>query len=424
MESFRPDETDSSILKENLKNSFQHYYDSLTNKFSFDQKLATFLSQTIFLNVEPSPGVSLQPKKIPKSTFEKSDVFKSSISFLNKALSSINEAIKVISDEEDKNKLTTMGSDIETLIKKYEDKLNDVQHHNFLKKSINSSIDELIEHQSELQNNEDKKWTTFETSSNEFADQISGLIKNKGRIKPFKFSFSQYRPDYKSKILNDVELVSRFASNKVCYDSSFCEEILSNVIKQEAKINVLLDIPNLNKEMMLNWLKDKDETPSEDPVSMLKIKIEEEITNALKPKPVIIKKGEDITASYSAGFNASQYLGILSHDKTNTIYIIDQPEDDISQPSIKETVVKDFKTMSKDKQIILVTHNPQFVVNLDVDNVIYFHDASNGILHIDNGALEYQDQNIDILKIVSENLDGGVDSLRKRWNRYEKAITD
>ena len=82
------------------------------------------------------------------------------------------------------------------------------------------------------------------------------------------------------------------------------------------------------------------------------------------------------------------------------------------------------KKMAQFRQIILVTHNPQFVVNLDADNVLYFHDDKNKCLTIDSGALEYVDEKIDMLKIVSENLDGGVDSLKKRWKRYEKRIAD
>ena len=77
--------------------------------------------------------------------------------------------------------------------------------------------------------------------------------------------------------------------------------------------------------------------------------------------------------------------------------------------------------MAKNRQIILVTHNPQFVVNLDADNIIFIKKANKNI-EIINGALEYKDKDVDILKIVSDNLDGGIDSIKKRWKRYEKNI--
>ena len=38
--------------------------------------------------------------------------------------------------------------------------------------------------------------------------------------------------------------------------------------------------------------------------------------------------------------------------------------------NFKKYLLDDFKRMSKDRQILLITHNPQFVVNLNVDNVI------------------------------------------------------
>ena len=424
MQSFRPKETNSSDLKSKLINCFQEYYDALTSKFSYSQKLSDFLNKSIDLNVEPSPGVSLHPTKIPETSFEKNSSEDSIVKNLNSAVISINEALKTISDSEDKKALSEALKTIEFLVKKYKDESNLIKQHNKIKECINSSIEAFINWQKALQNNEEIKWSTFESSSDDFADKIAVLIRDKSNIKPFQFSFEKFTPEYNFKILNDVKLVSRFSSNREYYDSSFCKELLSNVVMQGTNIDQLLDIPNLDKEQLLLSLKDKDEIPSSDPVDMLKAKIDVEIDKELQPKQVIIEKDKDITASYSAGFNAAKYLAILAHDMSNRIYIIDQPEDDISQPSIKDTVVKDLKTMSKNKQIILVTHNPQFVVNLDVDNVIYFHDTKEGKLQIDSGALEYQDENIDVLNVVSENLDGGVDSLRKRWKRYEKAITD
>ena len=424
MQSFRPKESDTSALKAKLKNSFQDYYDALTSKFSYDQNLTDFLSKSIDLNVEQSPGVSIHPAKILETSFEKSSSEDIVIKNLNNAAISINVAIKNVSDLKDKKVLTEVLTNIELLIKKYKNKSNLIKQHNIIRECINSFIDALIDDQNSIQNNEEVKWSTFETSSDALADKAATLIKEKANIKPFQFTFNKYCPEYAFTTLNDVKLISRFSSNKEYYDSSFCEELLSNVMIQGTKIDQLLNVPLLSRDKLLSFLKDKDETFSSNPVKILKTKIDNEIDKELLPKQVVIEKDKDITASYSAGFNAAKYLEILAHDTSNKIYIIDQPEDDISQSSIKTTVVKDLKAMSKNKQIILVTHNPQFVVNLDVDNVIYFHDTKDGKLQIDSGALEYQDQNIDILNVVSENLDGGVDSLRKRWKRYEKTITD
>ena len=107
--------------------------------------------------------------------------------------------------------------------------------------------------------------------------------------------------------------------------------------------------------------------------------------------------------------------------KPTGLYLIDQPEDDISPHAIKKYLLSDFKRMSKNRQIILITHNPQFVVNLDVDNVIVLtKDLDDGSLVVKSGALEYQSENTNIIESVANTLDGGIESIRKRWKRYDK----
>ena len=122
--------------------------------------------------------------------------------------------------------------------------------------------------------------------------------------------------------------------------------------------------------------------------------------------------------------NSAIYFDILSTDRREGIYIVDQPEDDISQNGIKSNVLDNFKAMSNNRQIIMITHNPQFVVNLDVDNVICLTKDDKDNLCLKYGALEYVDKekDIDILDTVAKNLDGGIDSIKKRWKRYEKAV--
>ena len=134
---------------------------------------------------------------------------------------------------------------------------------------------------------------------------------------------------------------------------------------------------------------------------------------------------KDVTKELSSGFNSKIYFDLISNQTDdNRIYIIDQPEDDVSQPSIKKNILGDFYDMSKNRQVIIITHNPQFIVNLDVDNVIFIGKDENDKIYIENGALEYCDKDYDILKIVADNIEGGIDSINERWKRYDKNIYD
>ena len=58
---------------------------------------------------------------------------------------------------------------------------------------------------------------------------------------------------------------------------------------------------------------------------------------------------------------------------------------------------------------------------MDVDNIIFLKkDDNTGKILVENGALEYKDDKTDILKIVADNIEGGIDSLKERYKKYEK----
>lgn len=146
----------------------------------------------------------------------------------------------------------------------------------------------------------------------------------------------------------------------------------------------------------------------------------EVITVDFLPKNTIIIQGTDKYAELSSGLDAKIYFDLLSYETIHDgIYIIDQPEDNISQSAIKSYLLDRFKTMGENRQIIMVTHNPQFIVNLDIDNLIFMTQKDSSI-KVQSGALEFACKDYSILDIVAQNIDGGLDSIRKRWKRYEK----
>lgn len=110
---------------------------------------------------------------------------------------------------------------------------------------------------------------------------------------------------------------------------------------------------------------------------------------------------------------------ITEHEKETTVFLIDQPEDHISNNNISKKLLSYFNSIRNQKQIILVTHNPLLVVNQDVDQVIFVNNKNNKI-NVSSGCLEYENENMNILDIVAENMDGGKDSIEKRLKVYGK----
>lgn len=113
----------------------------------------------------------------------------------------------------------------------------------------------------------------------------------------------------------------------------------------------------------------------------------------------------------SAGQKAAAILAfLLSHG--NEPIIIDQPEDDLDNELIYDLIVNQIHSNKNKRQIIIVTHNPNIVVNGDADlvNVMHF----NGQIEIKNsGSLVHEAIRNDVCQIM----EGGKDAFRKRYER-------
>ncbi len=152
----------------------------------------------------------------------------------------------------------------------------------------------------------------------------------------------------------------------------------------------------------------------------LKKRVQEKVAEDLSSKFTITQAGKDRTQELSSGLDAQIYFDILSYETTHDgMYIVDQPEDNISQRAIRDYLLERFKIMGEHRQVLMVTHRPQFIVNLDVDNVIFIGKEGEHI-YVLSGALEYRDENYNILDIISDHIEGGLDTLKRRWKRYEK----
>lgn len=115
------------------------------------------------------------------------------------------------------------------------------------------------------------------------------------------------------------------------------------------------------------------------------------------------------------------YLGMDVADSRPRI--VDQPDENLDNESIYELLTGYFKTAKRRRQIILITHNPNLVVNADSEEVIVAtaERQRNGLPHItyQSGALENNTpDDRGIRQQVCRILEGGSDAFRKREQRY------
>ncbi len=105
----------------------------------------------------------------------------------------------------------------------------------------------------------------------------------------------------------------------------------------------------------------------------------------------------------------------LALDKSNLPLIIDQPEDNLDNQSVFTRLVPCIKKAKMNRQIIVVTHNPNIAVACDSEQIIYTHmDKESMEITYETGSLE----NPDIRKHVVDILEGTMPAFNMRRQKY------
>ncbi|MEZ5935933.1 MAG: hypothetical protein R3F54_29275 [Alphaproteobacteria bacterium] len=149
-----------------------------------------------------------------------------------------------------------------------------------------------------------------------------------------------------------------------------------------------------------------------------------------------LKLGQDSFSIMSPGKRALALLRVLVElDQSQHPIILDQPEDDLYNRSVYDGLAKYLKRKKNDRQIIVVTHNPNVVVGADSEHVIVANQSGqesnkdNRKFHFEYiyGGLENSFENIaspyilerqGIREHVCEILDGGEAAFGRREKLY------
>lgn len=116
----------------------------------------------------------------------------------------------------------------------------------------------------------------------------------------------------------------------------------------------------------------------------------------------------------SYGQQGTVYLRLqLAANMYSETIIYDQPEDDLDNDFITNELIPIFKTLKKYRQIIIVSHNANLVVNADSEQVIIAHNED-GVLSYISGSLENPKINQEVCRI----LEGGEKAFENRERKY------
>lgn len=280
--------------------------------------------------------------------------------------------------------------------------------------ALNTVIQSLARKYRKVATDAQKREQAYIDGIDRLSSSIAELVKKERELTNFDFDFEPARIVPNSNPVDDLLFVEKTKSSNI--DPAAMNDCLCHVLKARRQINY----QTVDRAWLVDSIKNYPDD-SADPIEVMRKKMSDEVEKLLAPVKSIIRDGDDVFEELSQGFNAQLYFSLL-RDETlgDGIYFVDQPEDQISQKAIKDVVIGEFREIAESRQVLLITHNPQFLVNLDVDNVIYIG-KSGGKLVIQSGALEYECDEYKVLDIVAENVDGGLEAIQRRMKRYEKA---
>lgn len=260
-----------------------------------------------------------------------------------------------------------------------------------------------------------KAQSAFRQSITEVASSIAKAVMFEHKVHSYTFSFNPMRVEPKLNPVGNLQFICKLGVEEI--SPATLQELVDSVSKRKGMPDTCHASYATVADAIKGYSEDED-----GPLAVLESKLVEALDKKLRAVKAINREGDDVYDELSRGYNAQLYFSLMAdRNRREGLYIVDQPEDQISQRAIKETVLGEFRSIADSRQVILITHNPQFIVNLDVDNIIYIGRYEDGNLYIQSGALEYECEKYKVLDLVAENIEGGLETIRKRLKRYDKA---
>lgn len=409
LEKYFPTPVDNTAYKSLLESEISRMIDYLSKKFELAAKLKKLGVFSIEISEENAESLTFV-NNIGHGK-QKSTPFSDIALQIENIITQLTSLEKLKLDAEDVNTIQSIVGIFLKMREKYDKKAHFIENENNRMEVVSSIIRKKTNQHKKSISDSQKKRSAFTENTTELKNQLVDLMIASRTIKAYIPYIAQTQIRANTNRVCDYEFVSKLQIDEI--NTEYFLSLLSRVLKSGKKIEWETITEKQLQDMLLKY----DDTPV---LQFLNNALHVLIEEDLRPKNSIIYQGMDKYAELSSGLDAKIYFDLLSYETLQDgIYIIDQPEDNISQSAIRNYLLDRFKTMGENRQVIMVSHNPQFIVNLDVDNLIFLSKRA-GRLEVQSGALEYTCPEYSVLDIVAQNIDGGLDSIKKRWKRYEK----
>ncbi len=409
---FYPAEINADKYRKLVEKDLDNLYKALETKFIYDEHVQELPDFKIYSEDFAPMSLTFTGKK---AKLNDKDVKKlvDGLDALYKEIEELKENKALV--ERDKEQLSSMQETLSLMQEKYSKKSDEIKAENSRINAFNTFMNEYIQ-------SYDKRITDEQAMYSDFVSGKAKVIESIGNIVKEKRGLSQYEPaDIDEEIVPETNPVDKFEFVSKLPIERVDKKYISTLIKGVLNKGKVIDTLCITKDELGDYIKN-NAGEYDNPVEALRSKLNNKISKDFTPRNSIIESGMDVYQEVSSGFDAQMYFTLISGESSDKgVYIIDQPEDHISQKAIKEKVLGQFRRMGENRQVIMVTHNPQFIINLDVDNVVFLCEQD-GKFDVKSGALEYEDENYSVLDIVAENVEGGLAQIQGRLKRYEKNL--
>lgn len=418
----------SNITTSENKDKLEKYSENLRNRNTLNSKLKELSELETNLNnsiVELNQEISKVNGEISKiSLIELSSLkkqFDEIIAWkfeLQKEIEAISVTISAVKEEfkDYKGDLTTLLNDID----KFQKNLSQIREDIAISKSKKDQLSKLNK---KIFISDSESISLIDQIKTDYESQVSELLKNWDDFKDVD-SQERLNPSQKAimkNLLTDLEIevkidfdVEKFYSLIYHSIDGAKWRIKGNVEAQKNAFGIT------DLDSFYGFLKSKyQEFYESDSIHSKTLKNtffkESERKQYLKVFPILKYKGKDLN-KISVGQKGTVYLKMmLATEAFSKPIIFDQPEDDLDNEFIMQNLISLFKELKQYRQVIIVTHNANLVVNADAEQVIV---ASNidGELNYISGSLENQLINSKICQI----LEGGELAFEKRRRKYQQ----
>ena len=396
-------ERKNTFLRSIHKNEFRSYYQDKL-KFIDDSivQLQGLISEIgIIINSEG------------KRIFNTDNIFKEELKQINNEKSNIEEELKLYQqNEEIKKQIRTLEESIEIDGKL----LAEID-------SLNKKIEEKRQSIEEIKT---KLFDLYKNSYNEYIDIVEQLKNRTIELEKdglqirgvTQFNFPKFRREiisFTHGTYNDNDKYCILDENRSRIFETNYDELISNISKMFNEI--------MNSEYRIKTISKKEA-------------VKKLLNDYFYDYWEITYKNDKLGEMSTGKASFVILMLIIGLSKSKSPILIDQPEDNLDNRSVSENIISYLRNKKIERQIILVTHNANIVVNADAENVIVANQKgqndkeTSSIYKFDyiNGAIENTFAKIetetDLLKSmgikehIADIVEGGKEAFKNRERKY------